>query len=83
MPFFFQGAGENSNRVFNSHIIINSTGEISAVYRKIHLFDIDVPGGIRLKESDYTIPGNELVSPVDTPIGKVGLGIVSFMYQFS
>lgn len=73
--FHEKGSGENSNRVYNSHIIINNEGEISAVYRKIHMFDIDVPGGIRLKESDYTIPGKEVVSPVDSPIGKIGLGI--------
>lgn len=44
------------------------------------MFDIDVPGGVRLKESDYTIPGQEVISPVDSPIGKIGLGIVSFLY---
>lgn len=41
------------------------------------MFDIDVPGGVRLKESDFTIPGQEIIAPVDSPIGKIGLGIVS------
>lgn len=61
----------------NSHVIIDDEGQITAVYDKVHLFDIDLKEGekIRLKESDYTAPGTRLVAPVKTPIGKVGLSI--------
>ncbi|GFY42301.1 nitrilase and fragile histidine triad fusion protein NitFhit [Trichonephila inaurata madagascariensis] len=61
------------NKVFNAHVLINPSGQITSVYRKVHLFDIDIVG-IRVKESDFTIPGPELCSPVDTDVGKVGLG---------
>jgi len=44
------------------------------------MFDLDIPGKIRLCESDYTIPGSKIVPPVDTPIGKVALGIVGGHY---
>ena len=57
---------------------MNDSGSIVAVYRKIHLFDIDVKDGPRLKESDTCIPGNQIVPPVPTPVGNVGLAIVSF-----
>ena len=48
------------------------------MYRKIHLFDIDAKDGPRLKESDTCIPGNQIVPPVPTLVGNVGLAIVSF-----
>ncbi|XP_023822117.1 deaminated glutathione amidase isoform X2 [Oryzias latipes] len=67
---------EREKRIYNSHIIINNKGDIVSVYRKSHLFDVKLPEkGISLMESDFTLPGPSLVSPVQTPIGKVGLGI--------
>lgn len=43
-----------------------------SVYRKAHLFDVELPEkGVSLKESSFAIPGPTLVSPVQTPIGKV------------
>ncbi|XP_075948349.1 deaminated glutathione amidase [Anarhichas minor] len=67
---------ESDRRIYNSHVIINDKGDIASVYRKSHLFDVELPDkGVSLKESAFTIPGPSLVSPVQTPIGKVGLGI--------
>ncbi|KAM3857779.1 deaminated glutathione amidase [Diretmus argenteus] len=68
---------ETDQRIYNSHIIINDKGDIVSVYRKSHLFDAELPGrgGVSLRESAFTIPGPSLVPPVQTPIGKVGLGI--------
>ncbi|XP_028285198.1 deaminated glutathione amidase isoform X1 [Parambassis ranga] len=67
---------ETDQRIYNSHIIINDKGDIVSVYRKSHLFDVELPEkGVSLKESAFTIPGPSIVSPVQTPIGKVGLGI--------
>lgn len=67
---------ESDRRIYNSHIIINDKGDIVSVYRKSHLFDVELPEkGVSLKESAFTIPGPSLSSPVQTPIGKVGLGI--------
>ncbi|CAL8242053.1 unnamed protein product [Merluccius merluccius] len=67
---------ENDRRIYNSHVVINDEGYVAAVYRKSHLFDVELPGrGVSLKESAFTIPGPALTPPVQTPIGKVGLGI--------
>lgn len=67
---------EKDQRIYNSHIIINDKGELTSVYRKSHLFDVELPEkGVSLKESSFTVPGPSLLSPVHTPIGKVGLGI--------
>lgn len=47
-------------------------GDIVSVYRKGHLFDVELTGkGVSLKESAFIIPGPSLVPPVQTPIGKV------------
>jgi len=43
------------------------------------MFDVDIPEkNTRIMESDYVIPGERIVPPVETPVGKVGLAIVSF-----
>lgn len=42
----------------------------------MHLFNVSIPEqNIRLHESETTLPGQIIRKPVDTPIGKVGLGI--------
>ncbi|XP_028330115.1 deaminated glutathione amidase [Gouania willdenowi] len=67
---------ETDRRIYNSHVIINDKGDMVSVYRKSHLFDVELPEkGVSLKESSFTVPGPGIVSPVQTPIGKVGLGI--------
>lgn len=46
-----------------------------ATHRKIHLFDIDIPGKITFKESEVLSPGNKLTL-VDLPeYGKIALAI--------
>jgi hypothetical protein len=45
------------------------------------MFDVDIPEkNTRIMESDYVLPGERIVAPVETPVGKVGLAIVSFRY---
>ncbi|XP_063989047.1 deaminated glutathione amidase isoform X2 [Diachasmimorpha longicaudata] len=67
---------EDSEKISNSHVLINNQGSIAAVYRKIHLFDMDNKDtGVRLMESDYVVPGANITPPVSTPFGKIGLSI--------
>ncbi|XP_069142377.1 nitrilase and fragile histidine triad fusion protein NitFhit-like [Argopecten irradians] len=72
--FHQQGHENYTDRVLNTHVVIDNQGEIRATYSKIHLFDLDL-GDLRLCESDYTIPGNGITSPVSSPVGNIGLGI--------
>ncbi len=61
-------------RTYNTALVVDPKGELVARYRKIHLFDVDIPGGAVLKESDATAPGAELVV-VDIAGAKVGVTI--------
>lgn len=61
-------------RLYNTCVIVNPLGQIVGKHRKIHLFDIDVPGKIKFKESDSLTPGN-CVTTFDTEWGKLGVGI--------
>jgi predicted amidohydrolase len=48
-------------KFFNTSVVIGPAGEIVATYRKVHLFDVDVPDAIVQRESDVIAPGDELV----------------------
>ncbi len=61
-------------RVHNTSILFGPSGERLAVYRKIHLFDIDVPGLEHLKESKAVVPGREVVV-APSAFGPIGLSI--------
>ena len=48
--------------------------ELIQTFRKLHLFDIDIPGGITFQESKTLSPGND-VAVFDTSFGRFGIGI--------
>ena len=53
------GAGE---RPFNTSVLIGPQGQILARYRKMHLFDVALPGTPAHRESGFTQPGTEVVT---------------------
>ena len=61
-------------RVRNTSVLIGPDGRTIAAYRKIHLFDIDLPGMEPLRESRSVAPGDEIVV-ADTPAGRLGLSV--------
>jgi predicted amidohydrolase len=61
-------------RVRNTSVLLGPDGATLAAYRKIHLFDVDLPGMEHLKESKAVVPGEEIVV-AETALGPVGLSI--------
>ncbi len=47
-------------RLYNTATVIDPEGRLRAKHRKVHLFDVDVPGGIRFRESDSLTAGDQL-----------------------
>ena len=60
------------DRVYNTCYVYDRQGRQIARYRKAHLFDIDVEGGQRFKESDTFTPGSEITT-FETEFGTMGL----------
>lgn len=62
------------DRCYNTTALFSPDGTLAATYRKIHLFDVDVEGRIRVRESKTRLAGD---SPccVDTELGRIGLAI--------
>ncbi|MFH1466714.1 MAG: carbon-nitrogen hydrolase family protein [Pseudomonadota bacterium] len=61
-------------RAANTSLLFGPEGGLLASYRKLHLFDVDVPGGVSVRESDTTVPGDRVVTCA-TPLGHIGLSI--------
>jgi len=65
---------DDASRPFNACLVIDRTGEVTAVYRKIHLFDVELADGATYRESASTSPGARAVV-VDLDGAKVGLSV--------
>lgn len=61
--------------LYNSAPVFQPDGKLVALHRKLHLFDIDIPNQITFKESETLSAGREAVTIIETPFGKIGLGI--------
>lgn len=66
--------GNKIEKIYNTCLVLNPDGVVVAKHRKVHLFDIDVPGGISFFESETLSPGST-VSHFESPYGKIGIGI--------
>ena len=62
---------EGRKKLFNTSVLFGPDGETAAVYRKIHLFDVDV-GGVTYRESMTEDPGDEIVV---ADAGAIPLGL--------
>jgi len=51
---------EDGGRPYNTSVHVGPDGELRGVYRKLHLFDVEV-GGTVYRESDSERPGDEIV----------------------
>jgi predicted amidohydrolase len=67
-------SGAPGGRLYNTSVLFGPGGERLAVYRKMHLFDVDVGDGATYQESAAVAPGTEVVA-AQTEVGKLGLSV--------
>jgi predicted amidohydrolase len=51
----------DESRRYNTSCILDATGAIVARYRKIHLFDVEIPGQVAVRESATRLAGDDAV----------------------
>ena len=66
-----RGDEGDAGKAFNTSVLIGPDGDDLAVYRKIHMFDVEV-GGTAYRESEYEQAGEEIVS---APLEDIELGL--------
>jgi len=64
----------DTGKGYNTAVHLDPEGEIRAMYRKIHLFDVSLANAVQLQESSRTLAGDHPVV-TDTPCGRLGLSI--------
>ncbi|MEW2445046.1 carbon-nitrogen hydrolase family protein [Micromonospora marina] len=70
----FHEAGPDPARTWNTSLVFDREGALAAAYRKIHLYDVEIPGRVSYRESASVAPGDKPVV-VDVEGLRVGLSI--------
>ena len=65
---------EGHERVANTSVHAGPDGELKAVYRKIHMFDVEV-GGVQYRESEHSEPARDIVFSQTAEGVELGLSI--------
>ena len=65
-----------TTKLYNTCLCIDPSGTLVAKHRKVHLFDIDIPGQITFRESDTLSPGDSATwFDAGDGFGRIGIGI--------
>ena len=64
----------HADRVYDTSVLIDREGEVAASYRKIHLFDVELPDQPPIQESASITAGDQLVTHA-TETARLGLSI--------
>lgn len=70
----FHEAGAGDGRIYNTSLAFDRAGSLAAVYRKIHLYDVEIAGRVSFRESRWVAPG-DTTATVDVEGVRVGLSI--------
>jgi predicted amidohydrolase len=68
----FHEVGPDAGRTYNTSLVFDPSGELAAVYRKIHLYDVEIAGRVSYQESRTVAPGADTVV---TDIDGVRMGL--------
>lgn len=61
-------------KAYNTSVLFGPDGAMFGLYRKIHLFDVELTGKVVTRESDTKVPGSEITS-IKTPVATFGLSV--------
>jgi predicted amidohydrolase len=62
-------------RLANRSFVIDAAGAIAGRYDKMHMFDVTLASGESWRESAAYVPGDDVVTVADTPVGRLGLSV--------
>jgi predicted amidohydrolase len=65
---------EGEEKLRNTSVHIGPDGEVKAVYRKMHMFDVEVDGTV-YRESDHETPGDDVVLSATADGVELGLTV--------
>ncbi|MEV4202273.1 carbon-nitrogen hydrolase family protein [Micromonospora globbae] len=68
----FHEAGPDPEHTWNTSLVFDRTGALAASYRKIHLYDVEIPGRVSYRESATVAPGDQ---PVVVTVEGVRVGL--------
>ena len=69
-----RAAGRRGVPPFNTSVVLGPDGERLATYRKVHLFDVSIPGKVEVRESARRGRGADVVTAA-TPLARLGLSV--------
>jgi predicted amidohydrolase len=64
----------DGDNIYNTCYVFSPQGDRIGKYRKLHLFDIDIKGGVRFMESETLSPGDRR-TVADTEFCRIGIAI--------
>src|SRR3712207_4777545 len=68
----FHETGPDDVRTYNTSLVFDRDGNLAASYRKIHLYDVEIPGRVSYQESRTVAPGT---TPVVADVEGVPVGL--------
>jgi deaminated glutathione amidase len=68
----FHEVGPDADHTYNTSLVFGRDGALAATYRKIHLYDVEIPGRVSYHESKTVAPGDETVV---LPVDEIQLGL--------
>jgi predicted amidohydrolase len=68
----FHESGPDAGYTYNTSLVFDRSGALVAEYRKMHLYDVEIPGRVSYRESATVLAGN---APVTCDVDGVRLGL--------
>jgi deaminated glutathione amidase len=63
-----------AGKAYNTSLTLDPAGDVCGIYRKMHMFDVDLGPQLRIKESDSLVRGSAITS-ISTDLAEIGLAI--------